>query len=46
MAYSDYAESWMKCALCGKKTFGETITVGDEEVCSEWCVDEYERRTA
>ncbi|MEY7849595.1 hypothetical protein AB7C87_10420 [Natrarchaeobius sp. A-rgal3] len=45
MAYSDYAESGTKCALCGKKTFGQTISVDGEEVCSSWCETEYERRS-
>lgn len=44
MSYKVYADTGTKCALCGKKTFGETISIDGEEVCSDWCKAEYERR--
>lgn len=44
MSYNEYADTGTKCALCGKTTFGETIPIAEDEVCSDWCKTEYERR--
>lgn len=44
MSYTDYAETGTKCALCGKKMFDQGQEVDGTTVCSDWCVEEYQRR--
>jgi hypothetical protein len=44
MTYTDYAETGTKCALCGKKMFGDGHETDGVIVCSEWCAEEYRRR--
>ncbi len=44
-----YIEKYIKCPLCGKLVYEDTFAVEEEGdklfFCSEWCVDESQRRS-
>ena len=44
-----YIEKYVKCPLCGKLVYEDIFAEekeGDKFFCSEWCRDEYQRRSS